>query len=310
MRGRPAVGIGVLACALTIAAGSLAGADGDPAAAKGGKGGGGKGGGERTKELPRGGTSVLPQYRPVAFDGAPQAEELGELGVGSPSGAARRLKRQARPYARIADKRVYPTFELIATIALAGPGSDGKYRSRQSDSTVRRYLKVARREKFLMLLDIQPGRSTFIEEVKHFARFLRNRNVGIGLDPEWNMGDGGVPGERIGSVDAKMINRVSALMRDIVERHDLPDKILLIHQFTPEMVKGENRILRREGLDIVLNVDGFGSPGAKRDTYNRLRPTNKDLSPGFKLFYKEDSNLMSPREVLGLRPRPNVVVYE
>jgi hypothetical protein len=175
---------------------------------------------------------------------------------------------------------------------------------------VRKYLKVARREKFLMLLDIQPGRSTFIDEVKHFAPFLRNRNVGIGLDPEWNMGDNGVPGERIGSVDAKMINRVSALMRDIVERHDLPDKVLLIHQFTPEMIRGEKRILRREGLDIVLNVDGFGSPEAKRGTYERLRPTNKDLSPGFKLFYEEDSDLMSPRQVLRLRPRPSVVVYE
>jgi hypothetical protein len=303
LRGR--LGLAVAACALMIGAGTLSAAGEQAAAGKGG----GKGG-ERTKELPRGGTSILPEYRPVAFDGAPQAEELGELGVGSPSGAARRLKRQARPYERIAGKEVYPTFELIATIALAGPGEDGKYRSRQSDATVRKYLKVARREKFLMLLDIQPGRSTFIDEVKHFAPFLRNRNVGIGLDPEWNMGDNGVPGERIGSVDAKMINRVSALMRDIVERHDLPDKVLLIHQFTPEMIRGEKRILRREGLDIVLNVDGFGSPEAKRGTYERLRPTNKDLSPGFKLFYKEDSDLMSPRQVLRLRPRPSVVVYE
>ena len=305
MRARGRLGLAVVACALTLAAGTLSAAGEQGAAAgKGGKGG------ERTKELPRGGSSVLPEYRPVAFDGAPQAEQLGELGVGSPSGAARRLKRQARPYERIGGKEVYPTFELIATIALAGPGEDGKYRSRQSDATVRKYLKVARREKFLMLLDIQPGRSTFIDEVKHFAPFLRNRNVGIGLDPEWNMGDNGVPGERIGSVDAKMINRVSALMRDIVDRHDLPDKVLLIHQFTPEMIRGEKRILRREGLDIVLNVDGFGSPEAKRGTYERLRPTNKDLSPGFKLFYKEDSDLMSPRQVLGLRPRPSVVVYE
>lgn len=290
-----------LLSALAIAAASAAVGEDTAAAGKGPA---------RAKELPRGGTSVLPEYRPIAFDGAPQAEELGELGVGSPSGAARRLKRQARPYERIGGKPVYPTFELIATIALAGPGDDGKYRSRQSGATVRKYLKVARRERFLMLLDIQPGRSTFIEEVKHFAPFLRNRNVGIGLDPEWNMGDDGVPGERVGSVDAKMINRVSALMRDVVERHDLPDKVLLIHQFTPEMVRGENRILRREGLDIVLNVDGFGSPAEKRSTYARLRTTNDDLSTGFKLFYKEDSNLMSPREVLGLRPRPNVVVYE
>jgi hypothetical protein len=31
---------------------------------------------------------------------------------------------------------------------------------------------------------------------------------------------------------------------------------------------------------------------------------------GFKLFYHEDLNLMRPRMVLALRPRPNVVIYE
>ena len=31
---------------------------------------------------------------------------------------------------------------------------------------------------------------------------------------------------------------------------------------------------------------------------------------GFKLFYEEDTNLMSPRQVLALRPPPDIVVYE
>ena len=31
---------------------------------------------------------------------------------------------------------------------------------------------------------------------------------------------------------------------------------------------------------------------------------------GFKLFFREDTGLMSPRDVLGLRPAPDVVVYE
>ena len=51
-------------------------------------------------ELPRGGRTILPGYRVVAYYGAPQDDELGILGIGSPRRAARRLERQARPYSR------------------------------------------------------------------------------------------------------------------------------------------------------------------------------------------------------------------
>ena len=47
-------------------------------------------------ELPRGGRSVLPENRVVAYYGAPQSAELGALGIGTPDGAARRLARQAQ----------------------------------------------------------------------------------------------------------------------------------------------------------------------------------------------------------------------
>ena len=40
-------------------------------------------------ELPRGGRSVLPEHRVVGFYGAPQATELGALGIGTPDQAAR-----------------------------------------------------------------------------------------------------------------------------------------------------------------------------------------------------------------------------
>ena len=54
----------------------------------------------RCPRTPRGGVSVLPEHRVVAFYGAPQSRELGALGIGTPDGAARRLARQARPYRR------------------------------------------------------------------------------------------------------------------------------------------------------------------------------------------------------------------
>lgn len=248
----------------------------------------------------------------IGFYGAPQSAALGELGIGSPASAARRLARQARPYRRAdRNKRVLPAFELIAVIAQAEPGADGMYRHRQPDRIIRRYQGVARRERLLLVLDIQPGRSTFIAEARRLRRYLRRPNVGLALDPEWNMGPDGVPGERIGSVDAAMVNRVSRLMARISRRHDLPQKLLVVHQFTEAMVRGEHRLRARRRVALVLNADGFGTPEQKRAKYAELRPPRSSpLEPGFKLFYDEDTRLMGPREVLALKPPPRFVVYE
>jgi hypothetical protein len=162
---------------------------------------------------------------------------------------------------------VLPAFELIGTIALAHPGPDGKYRRRQPERTIRRYLRAARRSRDLLVLDIQPGRSTLIDEVRHLRGFLRKPDVGIALDPEWNTGPGGVPGERIGSVGAGMVNRVSRFIAGIVRKHDLPEKLLVVHQFTEAMVRGESRLRTPRGVALTLHSDGFGTPAQKRARY-------------------------------------------
>ena len=59
-----------------------------------------------------------------------------------------------------------PAFELIATVVTAAPGDDGRYRYRQSDTVINRYLEAARRVKALLVLDIQPGRADFMDEVR------------------------------------------------------------------------------------------------------------------------------------------------
>jgi hypothetical protein len=265
----------------------------------------------RRRELPRGGYSVLPQYRPIGFYGAPQSPELGELGIGSPESAAKRLRKQIRPYKKLAKKPIYPLFELLGTIALAGPGKDGLYRARQPNRIIRRYAKVARERRLYLLLDIQPGRARFIDEVKHLRKWLRRPNVSIALDPEWNMGRNGVPGKRIGSVHAGMINRVTLYLNRLIRRHRLPDKLVVVHQFTDSMIRAKHKLKQRSRIDLVLNADGFGTPGQKRQKYKELAPRKGSWKrPGFKLFYKEDTNLMSPREVMRLRPKPSFIVYE
>ena len=259
-------------------------------------------------ELPRGGRSILPEFRVVAYYGAPQARELGALGIGSPRGAVRRLARQARPYGKRA-RPVLPALELITVIANADAGDDGMYRSRQKDRVIRRYLNAARRAKALLLLDIQPGRSDFFTETTRLEKWLKEPDVSLALDPEWRVREGEVPGQIIGHVDAREVNATSAWLSQLVQHNDLPEKLFVVHQFTDDMVD-ESRLKPRPGLATVLNVDGFGNQAVKKAKYHDFTRQAPDFYHGFKLFYEEDTDMMRPKQVLKLRPRPVLVVYE
>ena len=261
-------------------------------------------------ELPRGGRSLLPEHRLVGFYGAPQDDALGALGIGSPASASENLVEQAAEY-ESGNRRVLPVFELLATIAAAAPGDDGLYRIRQPHSVIREYLDEARRRKGLLLLDIQPGRADFAAEVQRLERYLVEPDVGLALDPEWHVTEPDVPGSVIGSVDVATVNEISAELSATVRELDLPEKLLVIHQFTSDMIEGEAEPRDRPGIATILNVDGFGDQPNKIAKYNELKPQpGSPLDAGFKLFYSEDLDLMTPDDVLDLTPKPDLIVYE
>ena len=309
VRARRRVAAGVLASAVLLAAALVTLGRGD---GEGGSGDEPRGATEREgerAELPRGGRRIFPRFRVVAFYGAPQADELGTLGIGSPKAAGRRLERQARRYRR-PGRPVLPAFELIAVVANGAPGADGRYRTRQRASVIRRYLGAARRARALLLLDIQPGRADFLTEMRALEPFLREPDVGLALDPEWHVGPGEVPGRVLGSVEAGVVNAVSARLAEIVRERGLPEKLLVVHQFTRDMVRNRGRLARRPGVPLVLDVDGFGTRAQKVAKYRELTRGVRGFPVGIKLFYREDTGLMTPRQVLRLRPEPDLVVYE
>ena len=286
---------------IALAAGGLSDGDEPPAKAE-------KAAAPKPVELPRGGRAVLPDHRVVAFYGAPQSRELGVLGIGSPDRAARRLEREAGRYAT--ERRpVLPALELIAVIANADAGADDMYRTRQTDAVIRRYLRAARRHRMLLVLDIQPGRSDFFTETTRLERWLREPDVGLALDPEWRVTELEVPGQVIGQVDAREVNATSAWLAQLVARHDLPQKLFVVHQFTDDMVD-DAQLKRRDELAMVLNADGFGTKPLKVAKYREFTRAAPSFEQGFKLFYEEDVGLMRARDVMRLRPAPDVVVYE
>jgi hypothetical protein len=296
-----AVVVGVLVLAILLI--GSCGSDEKPAAAS-----------KRDKplivNLPRGGRQIFPDYRVVAFYGAPQDRQLGELGIGTPAQAGRKLLRQAAPYAR-RTRPVLPAMELIATVAANAPGADGLYRTQQTPKVINRYLRAARRIKALLVLDIQPGHADFLSEAQRLAPWLGQPDVGIALDPEWHT-PGVVPGSQIGSVTADEVNQVSDFVAGIVRARRLPEKLFLIHQFTEGMIQDKQRVLPRPGLAVTFNVDGFGDRPNKLSKYAEFtaQTRGRPFGDGYKLFYHEDTNLMSPADVMRMQPRPDLIVYE
>jgi hypothetical protein len=263
----------------------------------------------RPAQLPGGGRRLFPDRRVVAFYGNPRDDELGALGIGTPAQAARRLVRQARPY-NLKARPVLPAMELISTVATAAPGPSGEYRDRMSFATIRRYLAAARRVKALLVLDIQPGRGQFGPEIERLRPFLEEPDVGLALDPEWHVGPNDLPGKVIGSTDADVVNAAATYLAKIVAERNLPEKLLIVHRFTDDMIARADRLRPVRGVQTVVNVDGFGANSVKVAKYHAFVRSTPTLRRGFKLFYKEDVRTMSPKAVLALSPRPDVVVYE
>jgi hypothetical protein len=247
--------------------------------------------------------------RIVAYYGAgSQTPALGVLGHGAPETAWARLQRQAAGYATPAHP-VQPAFELISSVANATPGPDGMYRTRQSADVIDRYLRTVRRHRGLLILDIQPGRANFLPEAQALRKWLRQPDVGLALDPEWRMAPGQVPGKQIGSVSAAEVNVVSGWLDQLVAGHHLPTKLFLLHKFRSTMVRGESELINRPHLHEVVNMDGFGTQKEKLPKYRDFAAaTNFDM--GIKLFYKQDVGLMTPEQVMGLDPAPEVIDYQ
>jgi hypothetical protein len=287
---------------VVLALAGCGGGDADPAA---------KAAEKPEAELPGGGRIIFadPKRRVVAFYGHPQDPQLGVLGIGPPAQAAARLKRVAARY-RTRRRPVLPAMELLATVTNAAPGDDGLHLSRTPGSIIRRYLQAARSVGAVLILDIQPGRATFLPEAQRLERWLREPDVSLALDPEWHVGPDELPGQVIGSVDATEVAAVGDWLDALTQRHDLPQKLLVVHQFTEGMIKRRELLHPYKSVAVVLNTDGFGTAPVKAAKYQEFARLSDFAFNGFKLFYEEDIGLMSPRRVLRLRPTPDLVVYE
>jgi hypothetical protein len=254
--------------------------------------------------------SLLRRHVLVTWYGNPHSRQMGVLGQASGAARADALRRQAAAYAPLTPKKVVPAYQLVAVIAQRSAGVDGRWRRRESAGVIRALLDEARAHDFLLVLDVQPGRAGIEEELEYLRPFLMEPEVHLALDPEFDMSEGQVPGRELGHMHAADVNAALDVLERLVVEHALPPKVLIVHQFTLGMLPDKEKIRPRPGVDLVLDMDGFGSPSLKRSSYRAIMRQRQLPFAGFKLFYSQDSNLLAPAQVMQLTPVPSVVIYQ
>lgn len=260
--------------------------------------------------------AILPHKRIVAFYGNLYSTRMGILGELPPNEMLAKLDQEVANWnAADTATEAVPALHYIAVTAQGSAGRDSKYRARMPFSQIDSVLRIAEKRDALVFLDIQVGFSTLEAELPRLDTFLRMPHVHLGIDPEFSMKDDLPPGKRIGHFTAEDINFATAHLAELVRTYKLPPKVLVVHRFTQGMIKDYDRITVQPEVQIVIDMDGWGAPALKKNTYHRYIFREPIQFTGFKFFYKNDlipapHRMMTLEEVLALTPQPIYIQYQ
>ncbi len=256
--------------------------------------------------------ALLPENRIVAFYGNPLSKRMGILGEIETDEMLRRLEETAHEWSRAdSSLNVFPALHLIATVAQGYPGPARKYRLQMPDSIMEKVASWAEQKGWLLFLDVQLGTSTIENELQHLVKYLSRPYVHLSLDPEFAMKDGKVPGtDWMGRMDASEVNHAIDVLTKVVDDYQLPPKVLVVHRFTRNMLTNASKIRLDPRVQVVIDMDGYGPPSAKKAAYRWFVVQHPVQYTGWKLFYKNDKPMMTPEQVLELYPKPVYIQYQ
>ena len=262
--------------------------------------------------LPGGGQVLFPGRRMVALYGTPGTGALGLLGEQDLAGSIGRAQGLAAEYQALTGDVVVPAFEMIVTIASAGPGDDGNYSNELPLETFVPWIEAAHEAGIYVVLDLQPGRTDFLTQAQRYEPLLRYPNVGLALDPEWRLQPDQVHLRQIGSVGVDEVNAVGTWLADLTRDQRLPQKLFVLHQFSLGMISDRARLdTSRPELSVLIHADGQGSQPAKAGTWAALRNgAPAGVTWGWKNFIDEDLPMLTPAQTYGVQPLPELVTYQ
>lgn len=261
--------------------------------------------------------SYFAQGPVVSVYGHPGICFMGELGCHDTSGAVARAQQLAAQYdvpiasGHTMPRYAIPALHLIVDVAQPHPQNDGSYLLRTPIETVREHVEAARAAGILLFLDLQVGWTDPLSGVERLKEFLREPFVHVALDPEFaTQRYRRAPGSVIGTLDVTQIRPVQAYLARIAVDHDLPPKILVLHQFTPKMLVDMEALEASPDVDVVVDMDGFGGKPEKLGGYNRYARAAYSEYAGFKLFFHWDTPVFTASELMGLESPPRYIVYQ
>jgi len=260
--------------------------------------------------------AILPYKRIVAYYGNLYSKRMGVLGEYVPDTLWEMLRKEMKAWEAVDPSTpVIPAIHYIAVVAQGNPGKDGKYRMRMPAHQIDSALTIAKMGNAIVFLDIQVALSKLKDEVPLLEKYLKMPHVHLAIDPEFSMKDGSLPGKKIGTFDAEDVNYCSGYLADLVKQYNLPPKILIVHRFTQGMVTNYKQIKHHQEVQMVMNMDGWGAPYLKYDTYRQYIFREPVQFTGFKLFYKNDiknppHHMLTPPELINLKPKPIYIQYQ
>lgn len=260
--------------------------------------------------------ALLPFNRIVAFYGNLYSKKMGILGELPKDSMLSKLKQEiAKWQAADSTLPVLPALHYIAVTAQGAPGADKMHRMRMPFHQIDTILNWTNEINGVMFVDIQVGHSSVKTEVPLLEKYLKLPQVHLGIDPEFSMKGGEVPGTKIGNFDASDINDAIDFLAELVRKNNLPPKILVVHRFTQGMIRNFEQIKKTPEVQIVIDMDGWGDKILKRSTWLRYIHKEPVQYTGFKLFYKNDTKtgadqFYSPEELLQFKPKPIYIQYQ
>ena len=264
-------------------------------------------------QLPGGGQLVFPGRRLVALYGNPETPALGVLGQQDLTASVARARQAAAKYVPLSDGLpVVPAFEIIATVAEASPGRDKTYSAVTPVSTIAPWVRQASAAGLYVVLDLQPGRASLLEQAQQYESLLRLPNVGLALDAEWKLAPSQLPLKQIGHVDISEVNAVIGWLAALTDTYRLPQKLLVLHQFQLQMIRGEASLdTGHDDLAIVVHMDGQGTPASKQATWNAVvAAAPPGVFLGWKDFLVKDHPMLTPQQTMAEAPTPVMISYQ
>ncbi|MGO4820079.1 MULTISPECIES: hypothetical protein [unclassified Flavobacterium] len=259
--------------------------------------------------------ALLPYNRIIAFYGNLYSKRMGILGEIPKEQMLAKLQSEVAKWAA-ADSTVktIPALHYIAVTAQGAPGKANMHRMRMPFKQIDTVISWAKPINALVFLDIQVGHSTVKNEVTELKEYLAMPNVHLGIDPEFSLKNGEIPGSKIGSFTADDINDAIDILAEVVRENKLTPKVLIVHRFTQGMVTNYKKIKTVPEVQVVMDMDGFGSKVLKRSTYLSYIYREPVQFTGFKLFYKNDNwnnwQMYTPEELLKFTPKPIYIQYQ